>query len=545
MISKMGCATELPTASLPNLEVSKMGSPPVLPTPSVHKSDVSEMGFPTESPTPSIHKLEHVPASLSSVVITSAASVTFLSSWVSGIIVAALPYIARDTGLPSSLQLWPAALNALVCGCTLLAFGSVADIMGSRPIYLAGWALSFATTLGAGLAPDGPTLLAFRSINGIAQSMCMPTSISIVTKTLPQGPMRNSAFAAMGAGQPAGFTLGLVLGGVLASTIGWRWGFYIAAVMNGLTLILAIWKLPDTRKVQEEPIQWSKLVTDIDWVGVLIPTTALILLSIVLITVTTNPASIASAFSITLLVLSMGIIALFPLWENFQARRNAPILIPNRFWRNLAFSSICIMVAFTNGSFNAFETLMTLFWQEVQNQTPLQSSMRFLPEPLIGVCINVLTGYLVSRVSASWLVTPPTLISAATPVLMALSGPFWSYWRASFYAIALNAVGADALFTVSSLVITRVFDDDNQALAGSVFQTVSQLGKGVGLAIAPVIASAVTSAGVAPGAEPGPSDLFAGYQACFWLCFAMIMVVFLVGAGGLRGVGIVGAKKKL
>ncbi len=85
----------------------------------------------------------------------------------------------------------------------------------------------------------------------------------------------------MGGGQPVGFGLGLALGGVLAGTIGWEWGFYIAGIINFMVLGPAAWQLP--RNVENAPpVSWQRLVDEIDWVGALIASTSLAMLSYVL-----------------------------------------------------------------------------------------------------------------------------------------------------------------------------------------------------------------------------------------------------------------------
>jgi hypothetical protein len=45
----------------------------------------------------------------------------------------------------------------------------------------------------------------------------------------------------------------------------------------------------------------------------------------------------------------------------------------------------------------------------------------------------------------------------------------------AFLANVFNPTGADSLFTVSNLLITSVFHANTQALAGGVFNTVSQV----------------------------------------------------------------------
>jgi len=81
----------------------------------------------------------------------------------------------------------------------------------------------------------------------------------------------------MGGGQPVGFSIGLVLGGVFAETIGWRWAFHISAIINSAVFGIAIFGLP---KVQDQKADvWSRVKNDIDWIGIVIGSASTALLS--------------------------------------------------------------------------------------------------------------------------------------------------------------------------------------------------------------------------------------------------------------------------
>lgn len=110
--------------------------------------------------------------------------------------------------------------------------------------------------------------------------MCLPTAFSILTDTMPVGKRRNIGFACLGLGQPFGFSVGLVLGGVFqSSTLGWRFGYYLCA---GVTFILAavnFFKLPKDRP--REPFTFHRLRTEIDWIGILLSSSCLGIISYV------------------------------------------------------------------------------------------------------------------------------------------------------------------------------------------------------------------------------------------------------------------------
>lgn len=136
-------------------------------------------------------------------------------------------------------------------------------------------------TLGCGFARTGPQLIGFRALLGVAIAMCLPTAVSIVTHTFPAGKRRNIAFACLGAGQPLGFSVGLLLGGLFADTIGWRWGYYLSAIINIILFAASLWGLPRQQN-EQGPASWQRLWREIDWIGAILISASLGLLSYVL-----------------------------------------------------------------------------------------------------------------------------------------------------------------------------------------------------------------------------------------------------------------------
>ena len=175
----------------------------------------------------------------------------------------------------------PQAIQSLTCSCTLLLLGSLGDIFGGRRLYLLGCILQSLSSLACGLSRTGTQLIVFRALKGLSSSFCLPSAVSIINHTFMPGRKRSLAFASMGGGNPAGFGLGLLLGGVFAGTIGWRWGFYITAIVNSVVYGMAVWQLPKTMQPDQQET-WRRLRTQTDWVGVVLASTSLALLSYVL-----------------------------------------------------------------------------------------------------------------------------------------------------------------------------------------------------------------------------------------------------------------------
>ena len=232
----------------------------------------------------------------------------------------------------------------------------------------------------------------------------------------------------------------------------------------------------------------------------------------------------------------------FVLWVGRQERLGRPALIPNSLWRNKVFSSICINVFCVWAAFNAFEQYINYFFQDVQHISPMGAALRFIPAPVSGALTNVVVGLIVHRVRGDAIVILTAIPTAIGSLLMAVADPKWSYWSCAFIANTLNPIGADGVFTVSNLLITSMFPEKTQGVAGGVFNTVSQTGKNVGVALTALVANQVTHHALSVH-KPDPSALLDGIRAAFWFCVALTAVSLLVSVWGLRTIGKVGQKR--
>jgi len=291
-------------------------------------------------------------------------------------------------------------------------------------------------TLGCGLARNANELIIFRGLSGIAIAFCLPSAVSIITSTL-HGKRRNYAFAAMGGGMPVGFSVGLALGGVLTDSIGWRFGYYLSAIVNTLAVIMATFGLPksidrvpgsEAGSVPTWKQKWHRMKTEIDWIGAVIASASLAMLSYVFATIAGSRSSIKQPSSIVLLTLALALIPVFIWHVGRQERMGKPAIVPNSLWRNRVFIVTCIAVFITWGSYNSVETIMTFCFQDVQKHSPTMTSVYMLPAPIAGTLCNVAVGYLVYKVPANWLVVVSCVVSVGAPLAMVATTPHSSYW---------------------------------------------------------------------------------------------------------------------
>ena len=111
-------------------------------------------------------------------------------------------------------------------------------------MFLIALAVFLVTSAIGGIANTDSLLIVSRFLKGVAAAFTAPAGLSIITTSFAEGPVRNRALAIYTATGGAGFSLGLVIGGVLTE-ISWRLVFFVpvviaaAALAGGLRLIPA------------------------------------------------------------------------------------------------------------------------------------------------------------------------------------------------------------------------------------------------------------------------------------------------------------------
>ncbi|KHN98678.1 Major facilitator superfamily domain, general substrate transporter [Metarhizium album ARSEF 1941] len=473
-------------------------------------------------------------------VITQLSGVNFASNAVNGLVVVGLPTITADIELDPSLALWPTSVSNLANASAILLAGSVADSIGPRTVNLAGGIVTGVFVLAGGACKTGTQLVVMRALQGVGYAMHLASSVAIVTTTLPRGRPRNFAFSCLGLSQPLGFSLGLVLGGVLQDLLGWRAAWYIYGALTLVLSAVATWALPKSHYERTVRGTVHNFKQRVDWVGAVLASTFMALLSYLFATISVDLAKIRNPESIVFICLIGILLPLFIGWVHRQVRLGRPALIPNYLWKNTAFASICGTVALSFGVSTSMELFASLFFQEVQRLSALETGLRIIPSLAVGVILNFTTGLFVDRAPAPWIVTGSSIICSISHLLMATIKVQSPYWTNAFIAQLLAPVSPDVLFTVGLIIISDNFPDDTQALAGAVFNTASQFGQALVLGVMQIVSTAVTWD---HGNKSMPMAVMEGLRASFWTMFGLMMACTLWGAVGLRKTGKIGLKR--
>ncbi|MGO4429418.1 MFS transporter, partial [Streptomyces sp. MCAF7] len=137
----------------------------------------------------------------------------------------ALPSIRADLGMSTGELQWVMSAYVVGYGGFMLLGGRAADLFGRRQMFLL-WLTVFLLFSGlGGFADDGPTLIVARFVTGVAAAFMTPAGLSIITTSFEEGPQRDKALLIYSGTAAGGFSIGLVVGGLLTSA-DWRWVFF-------------------------------------------------------------------------------------------------------------------------------------------------------------------------------------------------------------------------------------------------------------------------------------------------------------------------------
>jgi len=431
----------------------------------------------------------------------------------------ALPSIKTDLHFTQESLQWVVTAYAILFGGALLLGGRMADLLGRRRLFMAGLVLFTVSSLLDGLAWSEGSLIAFRALQGLGAALLSPAALSILTTTFEEGRERNIALGVWGAASGSGGAAGVLLGGVLTSSFGWSWIFFVNIPVGVLLIVVAPLLVHESRAALNH--------RHFDAAGAASITGGLMLLVYAMTRATQHGWGTAS--TIGLLAASAALIVAFVVIE---LRSKAPLL-PMRIFRlrTLAASNATSLLV-AAALFSQF-FLLTLYMQQVLHYSALKTGVAYIPLTLSIVLVSAVAQGLVTRVGIRPVLPVGLLLSGAAIVLYARLPVDGHYFWDLFPAFLLSGIGL-ALSFVPMVIggLTGVKQSD-AGVASGLFNTSQQVGGAIGVAVATTIATTFTTRFVDdhPGSSLlGAHALTRGFEIAFYVLAALMLVAAVIAA---------------
>lgn len=429
------------------------------------------------------------------------------------IAIASLPLIKADLGLSTTNLSWIQNSYTLVFGGLLLLGARMGDIFGRRKMFSFGLGFFVLASVLVGVAPTAGLSIIARALQGLGAAVLAPSSLTLLNTSFPTQPARGKALAVYGSITGIGPTLGLVLGGWIASAFDWRWAFLINAPI-GIVLIIAAKKhLPETQPQQLK----------VDHFGAIF--SVLGMGSIVYGLIRSADFGWGDLLVWGCLALGAGLIVAF-----VQIEKTVPQpLVPLRLFMSGQRSGANLARALFVGSMAAFWFFISQFLQIVKGLNALQTGMAFLPMTLASFAI----AFFVPRLSKRFGETPflaggLITVSIGTLWLSQLSQHGSYFWQIALPMILVGIGQGASTIRLTSAGIAGVSAADSGAASGIV-STAVQLGNAFGLsALIAISATAANSAASAKQAitHQAQTALLGGGVMCL-LALASVLIFVL------------------
>jgi len=427
----------------------------------------------------------------------------------------ALPSIRSALGLSTSSLQWIVSGYVLGYGGLLLLGGRAADLLGRRRVFLVALAVFALVSVFGGLVSSPGLLIGARFVKGAAAAFTAPASMSLLTTTFPEGPMRNRAFSIYTVFGASGFSLGLVLSGLLTE-ISWRWTLLVPAPVAVVVLAAAIWLIPRGERAERAGRRF-------DIPGALAITAAMLLL--VYTVVSAQQAGWGSARTIGSFAAAAVLVAVFAGIE----RRSRDPLVPFGIFSSRALLRANAGAVTLFGTYISFQFLVTQYLQTLAGWSALATALAFLPAGVMVVALSARMASLLSRFGPAPLTALAFSCLIIAYAVFLRAGPQPDYPAVMLPAILLIGLAFGLGFSSLSVAATAGVPNAEQGLAASLFQTSFQVGGAVVLAIV----TAVVDAAGAGHLASAPATL-AAYRPALIVITGVAAIGTLVALSGLR-----------
>ncbi|NNG37553.1 MFS transporter [Nakamurella aerolata] len=442
-----------------------------------------------------------------------------------------LPELGRDLGASMADLQWVVNAYTLTLAGFILLGGSLGDRYGRRKVFLIGvvW-FALASAL-CGLAPNAPTLIAARALQGIGGALLTPGSLSLIQASFVKDDRAKAVGAWSGLGGVAG-AVGPFLGGGLADTIGWRSVFFLNIPLAAVVIWVTTKHVPESR----DPKAHGRF----DVLGAAVVALGLVALTYLL---TEAPAGTASPVVLVIAgVVGVGSMLAFVLVERRRSAGHGPDpLVPLQLFANRQFTAINLVTLIVYAAMGVVMFLLVMHLQVVSGYGPTVAGSAMIPVTVLMLLLSAKAGDLASKIGPRRPITVGLLLAAAGLLLALRIGPQTSGWTGYLTdvlpAVLVFGMGLSAMVAPLTATVLASADDRHAGAASGVNNAVARTGNLLAVAAVP------PAVGLVGDALNNPQEFDSGFSAAMIVSAAMIALGAVLTVLLVRDPDSVGTKR--
>ena len=416
------------------------------------------------------------------------------------------PVLGRDfhVGL-ASLQ-WVVTAYTLTLAGLLLVAGSLGDRYGRRRIFIAGVAWFALASAVCGAAPNAPTLIAARALQGIGGALLTPGSLAILQASFAPSDRGRAIGAWSGLGGVA-TAIGPFLGGWLIGAVSWRLIFFINLPLAVAVILIAARHVPESRD--------SSAVGHVDVAGGVLVSAGLLGIVFGLI----EGPSLGWMSGPVLSSLIGGALAL--VLFVFHERRTANPMLPLEVFTSRQFSATNVVTFVVYGALGGSLFLLPVQLQQVAGYSPMKAGTSLLPVTVIMLLLSARSGALAGRIGPRLQMSAGPVVIAAGLTLLSTVGPGATYVTDVLPAVAVFGFGLAIIVAPLTSVALSSAPGEHMGVASAINNDVARTAGLIAVAVLPA------AAGLTGRAYLHPAMFNHGFHT------AMLIAAAICASGGL------------
>jgi MFS transporter, DHA2 family, methylenomycin A resistance protein len=365
----------------------------------------------------------------------------------------------------SELQ-WVVSAYTIAFAACILTAGALGDRLGAKAIFMAGFGVFTAASLGCALAPSSAILILCRAVQGIGAAILVPNSLALLNHTYPGEVERGRAVGFWAAGASLALTAGPLVGGALITLAGWRSIFLVNLPIGLCALWLTSRYVTDTKRTTHE-LDLPGQVMAIAMLGVL--AAAIIEGGRV---GWQNPWIIAGFGGFIILA------ALFVIQEHHAQQPMLPLsLFTHRMFALTSLVGLLVNIAFYGLIF-----VFSLYFQKINGWSPLWTGLAFVPMMGAVLPVNIIAPRLAERFGAPTVIAAGCLIATSGCVALLGIEAGTSYWAICAQLVAMGG-GLGLLVPPLTSVLLGSVEKWRSGVAAGVLNSTRQTGSVIGVAL--------------------------------------------------------------
>jgi EmrB/QacA subfamily drug resistance transporter len=436
---------------------------------------------------------------ISLAVVAGALAVVFDTTIVS----VALHTLATDLHTSVSTIQWVSTGYLLALGVTIPLVGWAQQRVGGKRLWMIALAVFLVASILCSLAWDAPSLIAFRVLQGIGGGMMLPLMSTLVMQAA-HGQNLGRIMSVVSLPAVLGPILGPVVGGLILSTLDWRWLFWVNVPFCLLGLVLAAKLIP-----KDGPGKRVRL----DIVGLVLLSPAMVGILYGLSNVSKD-GGFGRADVLIPVIGGVILLVAFVLWA---VRKGGDALVDVRLFRHRPVASASALLFLSGASLYGAMLLLPLYFQEVRGTDALGAGLLLVPQGIGSLFSRTLAGRLTDKVGARIVTIAGFAIVGLATLPFAFATPTTNEWML-MAALLVRGFGLGAvtipLMTVAFVGLERP-DVPNASILTRIAQ---QIGGSFGVAVLAVI---LQTAAVGAHSLDGIADAF---DVAFWWAVGFTVV---------------------